>query len=480
MMTCFFNPTQQEAAMKKQLLPLAVLTAATLCATPALAGNKAETLSFTPFVGGFHFDPTSHLDPAIIYGAKVGYNFTERLGIDGVFEYGKTTRSRSDDISVLDYRLEGIYHMLPKNRLVPYLAVGYGGLRFKDNSTDMHSGVFDYGVGAKYFISDTYAIRGDARHLIVKNGGGTYNYAEYTLGLQINLEDSRTQIKSAEPAPVKSVVAPVAEPAPAPKPAPLPAPAPAPAPKPVPVPPAVKPAPAPGPTASLTALPASLETGNQATLNWTAQNSTDCSITPAIGPVQTNGSMIVTPSATTAYTLSCSGPGGSAQSSTTVSVRPKPIVPQVIDSDKDGVPDPKDKCPDTPAGVKVDKNGCPPPVSSCKNFNLEIEFDTAKADIKPIYSKEIKKVADFLKENERSTASIEGHTDNIGSADMNLKLSQRRADAVRNYLVEKFGIAAARITAKGFGLTKPQASNKTAKGRYENRRVEALMYCGEK
>lgn len=458
--------------MNKRMISLAVLTAATLCASVALAENRANTLSLTPFVGGFHFDPESQLDPAIVYGGKLGYNFTDRLGIDAVFEYGKPTTSRNDDISILDYRLEGIYHLIPRNRFVPYLAAGYGGMRFKSDTTEVREGVYGYGIGAKFFLSDTYAIRGDARHLIVKESY-TDNFAEYTLGLQVTLGGARPAVQPIAPAPEKPVAAP------APAPVPKPAPAPTPAPKPVPVPPVAKPAPAPGPIASLTAVPATIEEGKSATLTWSAQNSTDCTIEPAIGPVLPAGSMVVSPAAGTAYTLACSGPGGSAQSSTSVAVRPKPVVPPVVDSDKDGVLDPADKCPNTPAGVKVDLTGCPPPVSTCKNITLGIEFDTAKADIKPIFGNEIRKVADFLRENKGSTVSIEGHTDNVGSAEMNLKLSQRRADAVRTYLIEKFGIAADRITAKGFGLTKPRASNKTAKGRYENRRVEALLHCNK-
>lgn len=461
--------------MRKQLLPLAALAISTLCVTPAVAGNKAETLSLTPFIGGLHFEPNPGFDPAIIGGARIGYNITRNIGIEGVAAAGNSTTS-PPNVSIATYRLEGIYNFIPNKSLVPFVAVGYGGMNFKHKEIgqDVRAGLFSYGIGAKYFINDTYAIRGDARHLVMSNSGATENFAEYTLGLQMSLDTAAPALQPVEPPPLKAV----APPAPEVKPAPVPAPPPPPAPKQAP--PVVKPAPAPAPAASININPSSVEVGKSVTLSWSAQNSTDCSIFPSIGPVQTSGSMIVTPVENTAYTLSCSGAGGSAQSSTTVVVRPKPVVVQVVDSDKDGVADPMDKCPDTPAGVKVDRNGCPPPpAASCKNFNLEIEFDTAKADIKPAFDKEIKQVADFLKENMGSTASIEGHTDNVGAADMNMKLSQRRADSVRNYLIKKFGIAADRITAKGFGLTKPRASNKTAKGRYENRRVEALMYCGE-
>jgi OOP family OmpA-OmpF porin len=458
--------------MKKTLLPVAVLTAATLCASTAIAANKAETFSMTPFIGGLHYDGITHNDPALLYGLKLGYNITERFGIEAVAEAAKSPRARQEGINFLDYRLEGLYHILPKKDLVPYLAVGYGGMRYKDNYTgeDARGGIFAYGAGVKYFMSDMFGLRGDVRHLIIDRGPTTNHY-EYTLGAMINFSEATPPPKPVEPAP-----APVVEPPPAPKPAPAPAPAPAP----VPAPPVVKPAPLPGPTASLSAIPASIEAGDSATLNWSSQNSSDCSIAPTVGQVQPNGTMIVAPADTTSYTLSCAGAGGSAQSIATVAVKPKPVVPKVVDSDMDGVPDEMDKCPDTPAGVKVDQNGCPPPVAACKNFTLEIEFETGKADIKATFNKEIKKIADFLKDNPGSTANIEGHTDNVGSDSMNMKLSQRRADAVRSYLIKKFGVAADRLTAKGFGETKPRATNKTAQGRHENRRVEAIVFCGDK
>jgi OOP family OmpA-OmpF porin len=73
--------------------------------------------------------------------------------------------------------------------------------------------------------------------------------------------------------------------------------------------------------------------------------------------------------------------------------------------------------------------------------------------------------------------TIEGHTDNIATAKYNVKLSQRRAAGVVKMLVEKFGIDKSRLTAKGYGLTKPIADNKTAEGRQKNRRTMANFGC---
>jgi OOP family OmpA-OmpF porin len=143
-----------------------------------------------------------------------------------------------------------------------------------------------------------------------------------------------------------------------------------------------------------------------------------------------------------------------------------------LDSDKDGVPDYLDKCPDTPAGSVVEKDGC---IHEKITITLNVEFDYKKAVVKEKYNDEIKKVADFLKEFPDKTATIEGHTDNIASDDYNQKLSEERANAIRQYLIEKFGIEESRLTAVGYGETKPIADNDTEEGRQKNRRVEVVL-----
>lgn len=109
---------------------------------------------------------------------------------------------------------------------------------------------------------------------------------------------------------------------------------------------------------------------------------------------------------------------------------------------------------------------------------LDVEFDTAKAVVKKKYHNDIKKVADFMKGHPVATAVIEGYTDNVDkfkNPENNIKLSQTRADSVRQYLIDNFGIDASRLTAVGYGPNKPIASNDTKKGRQKNRRVQAVI-----
>lgn len=147
------------------------------------------------------------------------------------------------------------------------------------------------------------------------------------------------------------------------------------------------------------------------------------------------------------------------------------------DSDNDGVIDNDDKCPDTPAGQLVNADGCP---AETVSVNLDIKFDPGQAVVKPEFDAAIKKVADFLARFPGTTVVIEGHTDNAGNPATSQPLSQRRADAVRKVLVEKFAVDGARVSAKGFGDTKPVADNATAAGRAQNRRVVATVSAVKK
>jgi OmpA-OmpF porin, OOP family len=101
-----------------------------------------------------------------------------------------------------------------------------------------------------------------------------------------------------------------------------------------------------------------------------------------------------------------------------------------------------------------------------------IYFDTDKTDIKPESTKTLDEVANLLKIDRTLKLEISGHTDNTGTADHNMKLSEGRAQAVVDALVKQYGVDAARLQAKGYGDTKPVASNDTEDGRAKNRRVE--------
>ncbi|MFP5440005.1 MAG: OmpA family protein [Gammaproteobacteria bacterium] len=145
------------------------------------------------------------------------------------------------------------------------------------------------------------------------------------------------------------------------------------------------------------------------------------------------------------------------------------------DTDGDGVPDRKDDCPDTKAGAKVDKHGCYIVLKENVTVSINVKFPSGSTRLHAEDEAEIKKLADFMTEYPQTTVEVGGHTDNVGAASTNRKLSQARADAVRKVLIDKFGIDGSRITAKGYGPDKPVADNGTVEGRNANRRVEGVV-----
>jgi peptidoglycan-associated lipoprotein len=189
------------------------------------------------------------------------------------------------------------------------------------------------------------------------------------------------------------------------------------------------PTPAPAtPTVTLQASPSSINNGDSATLSWNSTDATQLSIAPDVGAVTAQGSTKVTPSATTSYTITATGPGGNANASATVTVNaPPPPTPP-------------------PAGPSDDEL-----------FAREVRdayFDYDKADIRADARDALSKTADFLKAHPSIRVTIEGHCDERGSTEYNLGLGDRRANAVKQYIVS-LGVPADHVTAVSFGKEKP-------------------------
>lgn len=104
---------------------------------------------------------------------------------------------------------------------------------------------------------------------------------------------------------------------------------------------------------------------------------------------------------------------------------------------------------------------------------LDVKFDFDKAQVKPESYGDIKNLADFMSQYPQTTTVVEGHTDSVGSDAYNQTLSERRANAVRDVLVNQYGVGGDRVNAAGYGESRPVADNASADGRAVNRRVEA-------
>ena len=110
-----------------------------------------------------------------------------------------------------------------------------------------------------------------------------------------------------------------------------------------------------------------------------------------------------------------------------------------------------------------------------ERLTLRINFDTNKATIRQADVPDLQKAVEFVKRHPGRTISIDGHTDNVGNATYNQGLSERRAAAVKEYLLKNGVPGGERITTAGYGQTKPIADNATANGQFENRRVEIAV-----
>ncbi|MDB4936617.1 MAG: outer membrane protein [Labilithrix sp.] len=146
------------------------------------------------------------------------------------------------------------------------------------------------------------------------------------------------------------------------------------------------------------------------------------------------------------------------------------------DNDNDLVADVYDECPNTPGGPSGPRPGCPSLIIvTAKEIRItqQIQFDFNKSTIKPVSFPILDAVKDALVANPKITIEVQGHTDNVGQAAYNAKLSQQRADAVRAYLVSH-GVDASRLVSKGFGMNQPLVPNSTEGNRALNRRVQFI------
>jgi OOP family OmpA-OmpF porin len=150
------------------------------------------------------------------------------------------------------------------------------------------------------------------------------------------------------------------------------------------------------------------------------------------------------------------------------------------DNDGDGILDVNDKCPNEPETVNgyQDEDGCPDEIpAAVKKFTGVIQginFKTGSADITKDSHSVLDKTVQVLADYPDVKLEIGGHTDNVGKAELNLELSQKRAESVKTYLVGK-GISADRLTAVGYGMDKPLTANKTAADKAKNRRTEFTL-----
>jgi OOP family OmpA-OmpF porin len=379
------------ALMSLLLLPLA-----------ARADVRPGSVELSPFAGYDFFQDRQNLEHSPVFGGRIGYNITERFGVEGT---GQFTRSRvddrsqsftregqftspADDVDISRYHLDLLYHFMPKEKLNPFITAGYGVAHYSPSIN--HKGVMsavDFGVGAKYWLAENVALRVDVRDSLVFDD--QIHTIESTAGVVFRFGGAAT--------PARAQTAQAAQPDQAVQPAPVVAP---------------------------------LDSDRDG-----VNDSEDrCPNTPAGVAVDAKG---------------CP-----------------------VDSDRDGVPDYLDRCPGTPTGAAVDANGCPPVAAKAAvvaavapqvivlSFE-DIHFDFDQSTLKPEAKVILKRNIQVLNDNPKASIRIAGYTSAAGSEAYNQKLSERRAASVRAYLVSEGLIEPARLSIIGYGETHPAAFEAT-------------------
>lgn len=212
---------------------------------------------------------------------------------------------------------------------------------------------------------------------------------------------------------------------------------------------AAAPPPAPAPTISLTASQTTITAGQSTTLQWTSTNASTVAIEPGIGTVATSGMRAVSPTSSVTYNATATGPGGTASAPLRITVNP--------------------------AQAAAPPPAAPPPALTIDQlFARDMQtvlFDFDRAEIRPDQVGKVQAAAQFLQQNAGIQITISGHADERGSQEYNIGLGDRRANSVRQALIER-GIAPSRINTVSYGEERPvcRVSNETCW--QQNRRAE--------
>lgn len=453
-----------------------------LCPAGARARNLNHSLTLSPMAGGYRFEGNQGIDIGRFYSLGLGYNLNKRWGIEGVAEFVDSEfENGGTEVRLYGARLDALYHFHPQGPFVPYLIAGLGAAReVSDVPGTNVGGVVTSGLGLKLFLNDFIALRVEARHVLDVDIDrdlkihGVFNNFAYGGGLSFQFGGG-----AAAPAP--------------------------------------RDADGDGVIDSLDRCPATLSgtpvgfdgCPGDSDSDGVADSLDRCADTPAgilvdgsgcpkmLGVLDSDGDGIAddsdfcpaTPHGTPVDEAGCpktikwvdsdgdgvADTGDDCPGTPTETVVDPRGCPQ--DSDGDGVYDVLDRCPGTPLGSAVDDRGCESSslggtdAAGTGVAEVEIEYLRGEAEFSAKDAARLQGLADYLVNNPQARLVVEGHTDSVGPAAFNLQLSLIRAEKVRRALIERHGVSAGRVEARGFGESLPQADNSTPEGRQKNRRV---------
>ena len=387
--------------LSKKMMPV-LLSAVFLLPLAAQAEIKAGSVELSPFVGYNFYDNQHNIKDRPVFGGRIGYNFTENFGLEATGEFAKTRVddknkpwteqgqfTGSDDVKIISYHLDLVYHFLPEEKLNPFVTAGYGASHYNPEINSKNMRLMNVGVGAKYWVAENIALRVDLSDKV------TFDEHLHNLSATAGVVFAFGGASTAEAAPV---------------------------PRPV-----------------------------DSDQDGVFDSSDKCPNTPTGVAVDKDG---------------CP-----------------------LDADKDGVPDYRDKCPNTPAGVTVDKDGCPKkiiilasepkveekvkvvakePVEVVVLAFEDIHFDFNQSTLTPEAKVLLKKNLQLLQENPKAHIRIAGYTSASGTDEYNQSLSERRANAVNEFLISEGVVKSGRLSTIGYGETEPAVYEAAPKDLYSD------------
>jgi len=436
----------------------------------AQAGERGGAVSISPFIGGYQFDEDQPLRRnRLVYGVRLGYDLTDSWETELVGDYLRAeSYPGTADSSTWSYRLDLLYNFMPATTVVPYLAGGVGGVTIenpKGRGGDLSEPTVNVGGGVKLFLTDSVALRLDARRIWDFSNENfrheAYGNWEYSAGVSFLFGGEK---------PAQAAATREAAPEPAQKEAPLEVPA---------------AQPTPGHYKYCVTLPIEFDI-DQAVIrpqyrddvarvgNFMKKYPTTTAVieghTDNVGSYNHNMELSQRRAeSVVAYLAEHFGIDRSRLAAKGYGFT-RPVADNSTDQGRQ-----QNRRIEAIIDCAFDVQQVQPPDRLC--ISLVLDFDSGKADVKPQYRDEIAKVADYLKRYPTTTAVIEGHTDSSGSPENNLKLSLLRAQNVVSYLVDNFGIDRSRLSARGYGSTRRISYNNTPEGRQLNRRIDAVIDC---
>ncbi|PKN12381.1 MAG: outer membrane beta-barrel domain-containing protein [Deltaproteobacteria bacterium HGW-Deltaproteobacteria-4] len=417
------------APLTKKMLSV-LLSAVFLLPLAAQAEIKAGSVELSPFVGYNFYDNQHNIKDRQVFGGRIGYNFTNHFGLEGTGEFAKTRVddknkpwteqgqfTGSDDVKIISYHLDLLYHFMPEEKFNPFVTAGYGASHYNPEINSKNMRLMNVGVGAKYWVAENIALRVDLSD-------------KMTFDEQLHNLSAAAGVVFAFGG--ESAVAPVERPA---------------------------------------------DSDN----DGVADSRDKCPNTPTDVAVDTDGCPLdADKDGVPDYLDKCPGtPAGVAvdqngcpldsdKDGVANSLDKCPDTPAGVVVDKDGCPKKVVILASEPKVEEKVKVAAAEPAEVVVLAFEDIHFDYNQSTLTPEAKVILKRNIQILSENPKAHIRIAGYTSASGTEKYNQTLSEKRANSIKEYLVSEGVIKKARLTTVGYGETQPAVYEAAPKDLYSN------------